>query len=115
MRLLQFFVVLVLARLLPPSVFGLVATAMIFAELASFLITEGFSSGIVQQQVISSAHVRVSFTLATVQGLALGFFLWLCAPWLAVFFEVPQLESLARFLALRPVFHPPPILGSQRM
>ena len=103
MRFLQFLVVLVLARLLPPSVFGLVATAMIFAELSSFLITEGFSSGIVQQQVITSAHVRVSFTLATVQGFALGLFLWLGAPWLAVFFEIPQLESVARFLALRPV------------
>ena len=45
----------------------------------------------------------MSFTLATVQGLALGLFLWLCAPWLAVFFEIPQLESLVQFLALRPV------------
>lgn len=55
-QVLQFLVVLVLARLLPPSVFGLIGTAMIFAELSSFLITEGFSSGIVQQQVITSAQ-----------------------------------------------------------
>ena len=96
-------VVIVLARLLPPSDFGLVATALIFGDLATSLIRTGFSSGVIQEPYLETIHVRVAFTLAFGQGLFFGSLLWLLAPLMASFFEMPELLPVFRLLAIRPV------------
>ena len=102
--ILRFLVVVALARLLPPEDFGVAGTAPFFAALATVLIADGFSSGIIQQKELTETHVAVGFTLTLLQGTFFCALFFVMAPWLARSFAMPDLAAIVRLLALRPLF-----------
>ena len=61
----------VLARLIPPSAFGMVAIAVIVQELAVNVPSEGVGSALVQRRSIDRKHLQGGFALALLVGLAL--------------------------------------------
>lgn len=70
----------VLARLIPPSAFGMFAVAIIVQELAFNVPSEGVGSAIVQRREVTRAHLEGGLALALVTGVALaGITLVLCA------------------------------------
>ena len=95
-------VVVVLARLLPPSAFGVVAAASIVVSLTTELTRSGFSTGIIQRKDLTETHIRVAFTLAALQGACSTLVLWWLAPWIAGFFDMAEVEPILRLLALEP-------------
>ena len=85
-------VVVVLARLLPPSAFGVVGAASIVVGLTTVLTRSGFSTGIIQQKDLTETHIRVAFTLAALQGACSTLVLWSLAPWIAGFFDMAAID-----------------------
>lgn len=61
----------VLARLIPPSAFGMFAIAVIVQELAINVPSEGVASAIVQRDKVDRAHLQGGFALALLIGAAL--------------------------------------------
>jgi PST family polysaccharide transporter len=62
----------VLARLIPPSAFGMVAIAVIVQELATSIPSEGVGTALVQRKSIGREHLQAGLAIALVMGGALA-------------------------------------------
>ena len=90
----------VLARLLTPEDFGLIATATIVTGFAELFVQFGFGQGLVQKKEINKADVGTAYTSSLVLGLAFGLLLVLIAPLISSFFEQPELTPILRLLSV---------------
>jgi PST family polysaccharide transporter len=100
-RLISTGVFLVLARLLGPASFGLVALAIIFIELGNRLVNQGFGAAIVQRQDLDRAHLDTAFWVSLGSGAGLAALAILTAPLLADLFDAPRLTAVLQVLSLR--------------
>src|SRR5919197_1051356 len=62
----------VLARLIPPSAFGMFAIAVIVQELATTIPSEGVGTALVQRRSIGREHLQAGLALGLVMGGALA-------------------------------------------
>lgn len=94
----QFILGIVLARLLGPEPFGLVAIAWLILGLGNLVADFGLASALVQQKAISSRDIRYVFTLQMLVGICMTTAIILAAPWIAGFFHstdaVPVLRAM---------------------
>lgn len=84
---LQFFVSILLARLLLPEEFGLLAMLSIFTGVAGLFVDSGFSLALIQRQNITREDESTVFFFNLGAGLIVALGLCLAAPWIATFFE----------------------------
>ncbi|RYY13923.1 MAG: hypothetical protein EOO36_15090, partial [Cytophagaceae bacterium] len=75
----------VMARLLDPAAFGLVAMAGVVLRFGSYFAEMGLGHALVQRADIDTDDVRATFTASLGLGLAVAGVAWLASP-LAVFF-----------------------------
>lgn len=96
----QFVVTAVLARILTPTDFGLVALVLIFTSLGSALVESGFGTALIQHQNPSDDDQATVFIYALGVSLVMVIFLLVGAPWISNFFQEPRLIDLLRVSAL---------------
>lgn len=96
----QFIVSIIIARMLLPSAYGAVAILMIFISIATVFVQSGLNTALIQKkdadETDSSSVLIYSFVIAGIIYLILFF----SANTIAGFFNIPQLTSLLRVLAL---------------
>jgi teichuronic acid exporter len=97
---LQFFVSILLARLLAPEDFGVIALLYVFISLASLFVNSGFSSALIQRQDITHTDQSTVFFFNLGMAALMSLVLYVAAPWIAAFFELPILQSLTYVMAL---------------
>lgn len=91
---------IVLARLLPPEDFGLLALATVFIGVADLISSVGMGPAIVQRATLSEQHVRVATTLSLISGTLLtAIFWWLAVP-ISLFFNEPRVADIIPVLAV---------------
>jgi O-antigen/teichoic acid export membrane protein len=95
----QFFVVVVLAKLLSPSDFGLIAMVLVFTSIGAVLADSGFGTALIQRQNTTPNDETTVFVFTTGMGALLFIVLWISAPAIADFFQQPTLASLTRLVA----------------
>lgn len=86
----QFCIGVVLARLLGPEPFGLVAIAWLFLGLGNLVADFGLTAALIQRPTIGGRDIRYIFTLQMLAGALLTAAAFLAAPWLAAFFRHPD-------------------------
>lgn len=91
-----------LARLLNPRAFGLVAMSYVVVGLAQHMSSMGLNSALVQKHSLCAEEIRASFSAATVAGTVAAALLWSVSPWVASLMREPEVERV--LLALAPVF-----------
>ena len=91
---------MVLARLLSKEEMGLMGLTAIFFTAAGTLAAGGFGSALIRKQNYSKEDADTLFWFNLCMGLLLALVFFFCAPWLAAFFEAPQLCNLVRASAL---------------
>lgn len=115
----QFVVTMVLARLLTPADFGLMAMLLVFTSFAGLLVEGGLGSALVQKQTTSANDESSVFLVNLGMGCGLALLLWLWAPAIAVFYAqpalVPLLQVLLWLLPLGALATVPNALLSQRL
>lgn len=94
----QFGVMIVLARLLAPSDFGLIAMLLVFTTIAALLVDSGFGTALVQKQDTSDDDETTVFLSGIGISIVVGCILWFCAPLVADFYSQPLLVPLTRLL-----------------
>lgn len=95
-RLIQFVVGIILARLLLPEQFGVVAMLSVFIAFAQTLASGGFFTAVIQRKEITPLQASSVFFLNLASGLAIAGLLFAAAPLIASFYDQPQLVALTR-------------------
>ena len=96
----QFLVLLIIARILDPKDFGLVGMLAIFLAVAQTLIDSGFSQALIRKQDRTEVDNSTVFYFNIVVSVFLYLLLYWAAPWVADFYNEPQLCNLMRVLCL---------------
>ncbi|MBZ0224257.1 MAG: lipopolysaccharide biosynthesis protein [Dokdonella sp.] len=94
----QLLVLIVLARLLTPADFGLIAMLLVFTSVAALLVDAGFGTALVQKQQTTDDDETTVFLSGLGVGVVVAVVLWLAAPAIAAFYAQPALISLTRLL-----------------
>lgn len=103
-KVASFAVVMILARLLSPSDFGLIALCSIFVALATSFAESGLGHALVQSEEINGDDVSTVFWLNSVLGLVAAALLAFSAPLVASFFDEMLLVPLIQLMALIVIF-----------
>lgn len=110
-QLINFTLGLILARLLMPAEFGMVAIILIFTNLAGFVSGGGMGQAIVRAKDASKRDYDLLFTLQALIGLVIVGFFFAIAPWFGRWYGDPVYADLLRVAALsfliRPFFNVP--------
>lgn len=99
-RALGFVSTVVLARLLTPDDYGVIALAMVFIGLIEAITWFGFDVVLIQDQQAPLEKYHTVWTMTVLRGLLLGAVLWTFAPLCSSVFEEPRLTALLNLLAL---------------
>jgi O-antigen/teichoic acid export membrane protein len=95
-----FIVSIILARLLAPADFGLLAIIMVFITLAGAFLDLGFSTALIQHREVQETHYASVFYMNVSLGVVLAVLVFFSAPFIAAFYGNPQLTNLTRFMSL---------------
>jgi O-antigen/teichoic acid export membrane protein len=94
----QFAVMILLARLLTPADFGLIAMLLVFTTIAALLVDAGFGTALVQKQRTTDDDESTVFLSGICASVVVGCVLWFAAPAIAAFYSQPALVPLTRLL-----------------
>lgn len=97
--IIQLGVLVVLARLLTPKDFGLVAAAQVIVAFATIFTQLGVGPAIVQRAKLEMRHLRVAFTLSCLLGLAFTVLIALSAGPISRFFRMPDLVPVIQIMS----------------
>jgi len=99
-RSIGFVSTLILARLLTPGDFGLVAMAMSVVALTELMGAFGFETAIIQRKDADRSHFDTAWTFAVIFGIAIALVLVLLAVPAAQFYHDPRLAMVLPVLAI---------------
>ncbi len=97
---LQIVAAIVLARLLAPEDFGLVAIVTVLTSFAPLLIDFGLGDATAQRSKITRSQVSSLFWLSSGIGLAIAVIVAACSPLIAWLYREPRLETIALYSAI---------------
>src|SRR5665647_3263349 len=97
---MQLVLTAILARLLAPAAFGLIAMAWLVLRFGQYFAQMGIGQAIVQRQEISRAHIAAGFWSSVAVGAVFSLAVWVAAPLASVLFESPQLVPVLRAMGL---------------
>src|SRR5258708_28697070 len=97
---LQIIAAIVLARLLAPADFGLVAIVTVLTSFAPLLIDFGLGDATAQRSKITQSQVSSLFWLSCGIGLAIAVVVAACSPLIAWIYREARLETIALYSAI---------------
>ncbi len=93
-------VTFLLAALLGPGDFGIVAVALIYIAFVRMLLEQGFITAIIQRERLDNEHLDSAFWLNVVWCLILAGVSYVTAGWWADVNSMPQLEDVIHVLSI---------------
>lgn len=96
---------IVLARILSQADYGLTGMLALFIALSNVLLDSGFGGALIKKQQATHQDYNAVFYFNVFVSFALYLLLYVCAPYIATFYQEPQLTMLARILFLTVVFN----------
>lgn len=105
-RGLQFLFGIVLARLLSPDDYGIIAMPLVFLALAQCFIDSGFSSALVRKPELKEEDLSTAFYFNIIVGVVCYGILYFTSPLIADFYNTPILSDLLKVTALATLFNP---------
>jgi lipopolysaccharide exporter len=104
-KFLTLITLVIMARLLPPEDFGLVALATLTMEYLSILSDLGFGAAVIQRKGNVKEAANIAFTVNLVTNVLLMVVIFFVAPFAAEFFREPQVTPILRWLSLTFLFN----------
>jgi len=100
----QFLIYIILARLLEPKDFGIIALTTVFIAVSELLVNSGLGTALVQSETVDEADytsvLTVSFLIASILYLVL----FLAAPLIATYYGEPIIVLVLRINTLTIIF-----------
>lgn len=92
---------IVLARMLMPEDYGIVAIVNIFIAIAEIFVTSGLGTSLIQKKDATQTDFSTLFWCNIVLSLALYAIVFVASPMIAYFYGMPQLTPVLRVFAIR--------------
>ena len=100
-QLVSTVVTIVLARLLDPTHYGIISIVTVFITFCNVFVTSGMGSALVQKKEVDERDYNTAFLISLTIAIALYIVLFFSAPYIARFYEMPELKWVLRVMALR--------------
>ena len=91
--------VAILARLLTPHEYGVVAGALIAMDFAAMIYGMGLAPTLVQRKVVRPDHVATAFFAALSMAFLAAVAMWFAAPLIADLLQIPELTQILKVTA----------------
>lgn len=101
---IQFITSLVIARLILPKEFGLIAMIQIFLSIAQVFTDSGFSNALIQKQERTEKDFSTVFIFNFIVSIITYIILFYVSPLIANFYEEPSLTLIIRWTGLTIIF-----------
>lgn len=102
---MQFLIMIVMARLLTPHDYGIIGMLTIFLAVSQSLIDSGFSQALIRKQGRTEIDNNTVFYFNIVVSALLYVILYVSAPFVADFYDTPQLCPVMRVVCLGIIFN----------
>lgn len=100
LQIIQFVVGVILARLLGPKEFGLIAVTMVFSGIIQAITDAGFEKTLIYQKEIRSIQISTIFYVNFFLGMLMTIIFLTLAPFIASFFKDQQLIPILRVVSI---------------
>ncbi len=97
---IQFILTVVLARLLSPDDYGVLAMPAIFLAMAQVFMDSGFANALIRKPDLNEKDLSTAFYFNVLVGIGSYLILFLSSPLIADFFNTPILSKLLKVTAL---------------
>lgn len=97
----SFLVSVILARLLLPENYGVVALVLVFINLANVFVVSGFSTALVQNKEATDIDFSTNFWCSLLTAFVLYIILFFAAPFISAFYDISELTLIIRVFSLR--------------
>lgn len=97
---ISFIVGIVLARILSPEEYGIMAMVAIFIAISNSIVDSGFSNALIRKTDAKNIDYNTTFYFNLVISVLLYLLLYVCAPFVSLFFSEPLLTPVIRVLGL---------------
>lgn len=96
----QFIVQIILARLLLPEDYGIIALIVVFIAISQTFVQSGLGTALIQKKKVTDEDYSSVFYLTLVVALVFYGILFLAAPFIAAFYNQPLITPVLRVLGL---------------
>lgn len=96
----QLFFQIILARLLQPADFGILAMVIVITTLAEIIRSMGLGAALIQKQDAGDRHYNAAFWGNVAVGIILNILIQITAPWISAFYGQPELEKILRVYSI---------------
>ena len=100
-QLVTFVVSIIIARILTPSDYGVIAIIMVFITIANILVSNGFATALIQKKDADDIDFSSVFYFSLSFSIILYLVLYLSAPYIAKWYNMPVLCPTLRVLGIR--------------
>lgn len=96
---------IILARLLFPSDYGMIGMITIFLAISQSFIEGGFINALIQKQYRTENDFCTAFYFNIFVAISFYLILFLIAPWVSHFYNVPELTQIMRVITISIIFN----------
>lgn len=99
-KIFTLLVFIVLARLLDPKDFGLIAFAMLFIDYLNSFSGQGLDMAVIQRKEITDQHLNAAFWINVLSAAILALLLYIAAPFIERYFAEDGVATILRVLTI---------------
>lgn len=92
---------IVIARIIDPSAYGAIALVNVFIALADTFVSSSFGSALIQKKDADATDFSSVFYFNIFLGLFFYIVIFISAPYIALFYDMPILSPVLRFMGIR--------------
>ena len=100
-QLVTFIISIILARLLTPKDYGIVALINVFISIADVFVTSGFGAALIQKKDADDTDFSTIFIISELFSIVVYIAIYLMAPSIAKFYNNNDLTLIVRIFALK--------------
>lgn len=89
---------IILTRMLSPGDYGLIALTVVFTNFSDILIDGGFSTALIRKKRVDNEDYTCVLCISLFISTILYIILFFCAPYVAAYYQEPQLISILRVI-----------------
>jgi O-antigen/teichoic acid export membrane protein len=105
-QIVQFIILVILARLLLPEDYGVIALVVIFINIADIFVQSGLNTALIQKKDADQIDFSTSFYFSFIISGTLYCMLFILAPNISKFFDIQSIDLVIRVLAISLFFAP---------